>query len=129
MTHKVINTSDAPEAVGPYSQGIKVGNLVYTSGQIGINPDTGKIISKDLIKQTKQAFKNLAAVLEASGSEITDVVKVTLFLTNMENFSKVNLIYGDFFQKPYPARSCVEVKGLPLGATIEIEAVAMASEK
>lgn len=123
---KVISTSQAPAAIGPYSQAIKVGNLLFTSGQIPISPATGSIASGDIKEQTRQALNNIKAIFEEAGLTINDVVKTTVFLTNMEDFSDMNSIYAEFFSEPYPARSAVAVKTLPKGALVEIEAIGVA---
>ncbi|RUA18296.1 MAG: hypothetical protein DSY55_00400 [Clostridia bacterium] len=123
MTREMIHTRHAPAAVGPYSQAVKVGSLVFTAGQIGIDPATGKL-QEGLASQTKQVLVNLKAVLEAAGSGMADIVKTTVFLADMADFATVNGIYGDFFEKTPPARSTVAVAGLPLGALVEIEAIA-----
>ena len=123
MTRKVIHTTQAPAAVGPYSQAIRVDNLVFTAGQIGLDPATGKL-QAGLESQTKQVLANLKAVLEAAGSGMADIIKTTIFLADMADFGIVNGIYGDFFKDAPPARSTVAVADLPLGALVEIEAIA-----
>ena len=123
---KVISTSHAPAAIGPYSQAIKVGNLLFISGQIPISPETGSIVSGDIRKQTRQALSNIEAILEEASLTINDVVKTTVFLSNMEDFADMNDIYAEFFSEPYPARSAVAVKTLPKGALVEIEAIGAA---
>ncbi len=120
---RIIETKNAPAAIGPYSQAIVSGGLVYTSGQIPLDPATGVIEVEGIEGQTHQAVKNLAAVLEAAGSGLGKVVKTTCFLRDMNDFSKFNDIYAQYFPGR-PARSCVEVSGLPKGALVEIEAVA-----
>ena len=120
---RIIETKDAPAAIGPYSQAIVSGGLVYTSGQIPLDPATGVIEVEGIEGQTHQAVRNLAAVLEAAGSGLGKVVKTTCFLRDMNDFSKFNDIYAQYFPGR-PARSCVEVSGLPKGALVEIEAVA-----
>lgn len=122
---KIIHTEDAPEAVGPYSQGIITDNFIYTSGQIPFVPEKGEVISQDIEEQTHQSLKNLKAVIEEGGVSLEDVVKVNIFLTDINDFSKVNAIYSDYFSSNPPARSCVEVSNLPMGVKIEIEAVAV----
>ena len=118
-----IASSKAPSALGPYSQAIKVGDFIYTSGQIGLN--TEGVLAEGLEAQAKQVLNNLSAVLQEGGSDLGHVVKTTIFLANMEDFSKVNAIYADFFGDHKPARSTVAVKTLPLNALIEIEVVAI----
>ena len=120
---RIIETKNAPAAIGPYSQAIVSGGLVYTSGQIPLDPATGVIEVEGIEGQTHQAVRNLAAVLEAAGSGLGKVVKTTCFLWDMNDFSKFNDIYAQYFPGR-PARSCVEVSGLPKGALVEIEAVA-----
>ncbi|HID34752.1 MAG TPA: RidA family protein [Anaerolineae bacterium] len=123
MSRRIIHTDNAPAAVGPYSQAVRVGNLVYTAGQIGIDPATGKL-KEGLEAQTHQVMANVQAVLEAAGTSLDAVVKITIFLADMEDFAQVNAIYGAFFADAPPARSTVAVAGLPLGARVEIEVVA-----
>ncbi|NPA56003.1 MAG: RidA family protein [Epsilonproteobacteria bacterium] len=118
-----INTAKAPQAIGPYSQAIKVGNFIYTSGQIALLPD-GEFLNEDIKLQTEQVCINLEAVLKAAGAELKDVVKTTIFLANMDDFLVVNEIYGKYFTHE-PARSTVAVKTLPKNALIEIECVAV----
>ncbi len=120
---KEIVTENAPLAIGPYSQGIIFSNLVFTSGQIPINPKNSSI-PQDIESQSKQVFENLKAVIEKSGSSMEKVIKVTIFLKNIDDFVIVNEIYASYFTKPYPARSCVEVAKLPKSVLIEAEAIA-----
>ena len=120
---KVIDTEKAPAAIGPYSQAISVGEFIFTSGQIPIDPLSGNITAEGIEEQTKQAIKNLAAVLEAAGSSLEKVVKTTCFLKNMNDFADFNKVYAEYFIGK-PARSCVEVSALPKGALVEIEVVA-----
>lgn len=120
---EIISTKAAPVAIGPYSQAIVTGNLVYTSGQIPINPASGNIEASDIASQTEQAIKNLKAVLEEAGSSLEKVVKTTCFLQNIQDFSTFNSIYEKYFTLK-PARSCVEVAALPKGALVEIEVIA-----
>ena len=120
---KKIFTDKAPAAIGPYSQAMVVGNLVYTSGQIPIDPGTGNIEAQDITAQTEQSCKNLCAVLEAAGSSPDSVVKTTCFLADMADFAAFNAVYAKYFPS-CPARSCVAVKALPKGSLVEIEAIA-----
>lgn len=120
---KAISTSNAPAAIGPYSQGVETGSLVFTSGQLPIDPITGEMPA-DPAGQARQSLKNVKAVLEAAGSSFAKAVKVTIFLQNMEHFGAVNGVYAEFFDGVYPARSCVQVARLPKDALVEIEAVA-----
>ena len=121
---KFINTNQAPAAIGPYSQAIKVGNLVYTSGQIPINPATGNFVEGGIKEQTRQSLTNIKAILEETGLSMNNVVKTTVFLADMNDFADMNSVYAEFFAEPYPARSAVAVKTLPKGALVEIEVVA-----
>lgn len=125
MTLELIATKKAPGAVGPYSQAIKSGNMIYTSGQLHINPENGELIKGDIQAQTKQSLDNVKAILEEGGATLEDVVKVTIFMTDISKFSLVNEVYGEYFSNHKPARSCVGVRELPLGGEIEIEAVAI----
>lgn len=124
MSGREISTSRAPEAIGPYSQAMESGGWLYTAGQIGLNPGTGEFAGADVESQTRQVFANLRAVLEASGMDLGDVVKTTIYLADMEDFAVVNEIYAEQFSAPYPARSTVEVSELPKGARVEIDLVA-----
>ena len=121
---KVISTTKAPATIGPYSQAIKVGNLVYTSGQIPIDPQTGSIVEGGIKEQTRQSLTNVKAILEEAGLTMANVVKTTVFMADMNDFAEMNAVYAEFFSEPYPARSAVAVKTLPKGALIEIEVVA-----
>ena len=120
---KVIQTDSAPKAIGPYSQAIRVGNFLFASGQIAINPAIGELVD-GIEAQTKQVMENVKNILAAEGMDLSDIVKTTIFLTDMNNFATVNEIYGGYFNQNPPARSCVEVSKLPKGALIEIEVVA-----
>lgn len=124
MSKKAIITKNAPEAVGPYSQAVQIGRLLFASGQVPVDSNTGEIVPGGIEEQAEQVFKNLYAVLRAAGGNFSDVAKTTVFIKNMNDFAKVNEIYALYFSKPYPARSCVEVVGLPKGALIGIELVA-----
>jgi 2-iminobutanoate/2-iminopropanoate deaminase len=120
---KIIETKNAPAAIGPYSQAIVIGDLVYTSGQIPINPASGQIETKDIKSQAEQVIGNLSAVLDAAGSSLEDAVKTTCFLANMKDFADFNEVYAKYFTGK-PARSCAEVSALPKGALVEIEVIA-----
>lgn len=124
MSKEVISTPDAPNAVGPYSQGIKTGNLFFFSGQTPINPATGKLAEGDVTAQAVQACENVMALLRSQGLSAANVVKTTVFITDMGMFAAVNEVYKKYFTEPFPARSCVEVSKLPVGAQVEIEAIA-----
>ncbi|WP_043612516.1 RidA family protein [Ensifer sp. ZNC0028] len=118
-----IHTTDAPGAVGPFSQAIKVGNLLFVSGQLPIDPATGEFNSDDAIAQAEQCLKNLAAIATAAGTTLSNTVKTTVLLTDLAQFAEINKVYAGFFAKPFPARACYEVSALPKGAKVEIEAV------
>ncbi|MBN1921415.1 MAG: RidA family protein [Anaerolineae bacterium] len=120
-----IATVQAPKALGPYSQGISTGQLVFTSGQLGLIPETGVLAGPDVESQARQVMKNIQAVLEAAGTDFAHVVKTTIFLTDMVNFKAVNAIYGEYFPDTPPARSTVAVAALPLGGLVEIETIAL----
>ena len=122
---KTVSTDKAPAAIGPYSQSQIFGGLVYTSGQIPVDPATGKI-AEGVEAQAEQVFKNIANLLAAAGSDISKVVKTTVFIKNMDDFGAINAIYGKYFTEPFPARSCVEVARLPKDVLIECEAIAEA---
>ena len=121
---QVIRTKKAPAAIGPYSQAIQVGNLVYTSGQIPIDPATGAFVEGGIKEQTRQSLTNVKAILEAAGTNMSHVVKTTVFMADMDDFADMNAVYAEFFTEPYPARSAVAVKTLPKCALVEIEVVA-----
>lgn len=124
MEKKAVQTVHAPAAIGPYSQAIDLGNLVFTSGQIPVDPATGSIPA-DVRAQAEQSLKNIKAVLEAAGSSMEKVVKTTVFIANMNDFAVINEVYASFFAEPYPARSCVEAARLPKDVLLEIEAIAL----
>ena len=121
---KTISTKKAPAAIGPYSQAIQVGNLVYTSGQIPIDPSTGAFVEGGIKEQTRQSLTNVKTILEEVGLNMSNVVKTTVFMADMGNFAEMNAVYAEFFTEPYPARSAVAVKTLPKDALVEIEVVA-----
>jgi len=122
---EAISTNKAPGAVGPYSQAIKSGNLLFCSGQIGMDPETKALVDGGVEAQTQQIFKNIRAVLEAAGATMSQIVKATVFLKDMADFKKVNEIYAQQFQQPFPARSAVAVRELPLSVDVEIEVIAV----
>ncbi len=126
MKPEKIETTAAPAAIGPYSQGVRIGNLYFFSGQIPLDPDTGQLVDGGIAAQTEQVMKNMAALLFECDRQFTDVVKTTIFLTDLADFSVVNEIYGRFFQGVFPARATVQVAALPRGAEIEIEWIACA---
>lgn len=124
MDKQAISTTSAPGAIGPYSQGVGLGDLVFTSGQLGLVPETGQF-AEGVQAQTAQALRNVKAVLEAAGSGLDKVVKTTVLLKDMNDFAQVNEVYGSFFAEPYPARSAVEVARLPKDGLVEIEVIAV----
>ena len=121
---KDIHSPKAPAAIGPYSQAIQTGNLIYTSGQIPIDPTTGLFVEGGIKEQTRQSLRNVQAILEEKGLTMGNVVKTTVFMADMNDFADMNAVYAEFFSEPYPARSAVAVKTLPKGALVEIEVVA-----
>ena len=121
---KKISTNDAPQAIGPYSQAIVAGNLVFASGQIAINPETNEVVDGGIEAQAHQVLKNITNLLAAAGTSMSKVVKTTVFMADMADFATVNSIYAEYFTEPYPARSAVAVKSLPKGVLIEIEVIA-----
>jgi len=123
MPHKPVHTDAAPAAIGPYSQAVKAGGTVYFSGQIPLDPATGNLVEGDVEAQTRQVFANLEAVCKAAGGELSDIVRVGIYVTDLGNFAKVNAIMADVFDKPYPARSTIEVSALPKGAQVEMDAI------
>ncbi len=120
----VVSTDQAPQAIGPYSQAIICNGWVFVSGQLGLDPASGELIGPDVAEQTRQALRNLQAILEAAGSDLGRVVKTTIFLADMQDFKTVNAIYAEFFRQAPPARATVQVAALPRGGRVEIEAVA-----
>jgi 2-iminobutanoate/2-iminopropanoate deaminase len=125
MKREIIATDRAPAAVGPYSQAVRAGGFVFTAGQIPLDPATGRLVEGGIEAQTRQVLTNLSAVLQAAGTSLADVTKTTVFLTDMGDFKAMNGVYAEFFPAAPPARSTVQVAALPLGARIEIEAVAI----
>jgi 2-iminobutanoate/2-iminopropanoate deaminase len=123
---KIISTPDAPAAIGPYSQAVRVGSTVYCAGQIPLDPKSGQIVSDDIAEQTRRVMENISAVLRAENLDFSNVVKTTIFLTSLGDFQTVNEIYATYFRENPPARSTVQVSALPKGAKVEIEAIAMA---
>lgn len=125
MSLKLLSTKEAPGAVGPYSQGVNAGNMIFTSGQLPINPETGELLKGDIKEQAKRCLENIKAILKAGDATLEDVVKVTVFVTDITKFSLINEVYAEYFSNHKPARSLVEVSNLPLGGEIEMEAIAM----
>ncbi len=120
----VISTTNAPAAIGPYSQAIRVGNIIFTSGQIPIDPATGAFVEGGIKEQTRQSLLNVKAILNEAGTTMDHVIKTTVFMADMNDFAEMNNVYSEFFNTPYPARSAVAVKTLPKGALVEIEVIA-----
>jgi 2-iminobutanoate/2-iminopropanoate deaminase len=125
LNREIITSDQAPAAVGPYSQAVRVGDLIYTAGQIPLLPETGQIVDGDIEAQTRQVMQNLSHLLDSAGSGLAHIVKTTIFVTNLADFPTINQVYSEFFAADPPARSTVQVAALPLGARIEIEAVAV----
>jgi len=121
----IIETEKAPGAIGPYSQAVKTDTMVFVSGQLALNPTTGNLVTDDIKAETRQAMNNLKNILEAAGSNLEKVIKTTLFIKNMNDFSLINEVYGEFFKQNFPARACVEVARLPKDANVEVEAVGL----
>ncbi|MCA1624760.1 MAG: RidA family protein [Acidobacteria bacterium] len=122
---EIISTEKAPGAIGPYSQAVKTGNMVFCSGQIPIDPQTGNFVSEDIGEQTRQVLKNLSAVLEAAGTSLNNVVKTSVFLADMSDFAAMNEVYAEFFNENKPARATVQAARLPKDARVEIECIAV----
>ncbi len=122
---RAVATTEAPAAIGPYAQAVVVGNLIFLSGQIPLDPDRGKLVEGSIEDETRQVLKNLAAVLAAEGLGLTAIVKTTVYLTDLADFPRVNQAYAEFFTEPFPARATVQVAALPRGARVEIEAMAV----
>ena len=125
---KIISTSEAPAAIGPYSQAIRSGNFLFCSGQIPLDPKSGQIVSGDIAAQTRRVLDNIGAVLKAEGLTFESIVKTTIFLTDLADFQTVNETYGSYFKQQFPARSTVQVSALPKGAKVEIEVIAVADD-
>ena len=121
---KAVSSPHAPKAIGPYSQAVRAGQLLFLSGQVPLDPATGQLVAGDIAAQTRRVFDNLAAVLEAGGRSFADVVKTTVFLADMNDFAAVNDVYGTYFSEPYPARATVQVARLPKDARVEIDLIA-----
>lgn len=124
---KIISTTKAPSAIGPYSQGVNIGDLVFFSGQIPLDPKTGEMVENDIKIQTTQALENVKALLENQDMDFSNVIKTTVFLDNMDDFAAMNEVYSSYFVAPYPARSAVAVDKLPKGALVEVEVIASKS--
>ena len=126
MTREIVFTKQAPAAIGPYSQAVRTQDLIFVSGQIPIDPATGQLISGDIRAETRQAMQNLKAILTAAGSSLDNIVKTTLYISDMDQFAVINEVYAEFFTAQPPARACVEVARLPRDVGVEVEAVALA---
>ena len=124
MTKRIIATADAPAAIGPYSQAVRVGDLIFLSGQIPLDPRTGQMVSGSVATQARRVMENLAAVLRAADAKFDDVVRSTIYLTNLDDFASVNEVYGSYFSSEPPARATVQVAALPRGAEVEIDMIA-----
>lgn len=123
MSRSIVATDKAPKAIGPYSQAVQVGNTLYTSGQIPLDPATGELVAGDITAQSRRVFENLRAVIEAAGASFNDVARVGIYLTDLGNFAAVNAVMAEYFQEPYPARSTIGVAALPRGAQVEVDLV------
>ena len=123
MSKEIISTENAPQAIGPYSQAVKAGGLMFISGQIPLNPETGDLVSGSIEDEANQVLQNIKSICEAAGHGMEDIVKITIFLTDLGNFATVNELMKKHFSEPYPARATVEISGLPLGVNVEIEAI------
>lgn len=123
MTKEVIFTEDAPKAIGPYSQAIKSGSFLFISGQVALNPITGDLVNSSIEEQAVQVIKNLSAICKAANADLSDIVKLTIYITDMNDFSIVNQAMTNHFKSPYPARATIEVSGLPLGVNVEMDAI------
>ena len=127
MIKRTIQTEQAPAAIGPYSQAIRIGDFLYTSGQIALDPESGIFLSGEIEEETEQTLKNISAILQADGLNLENVVKTTVYLSDLNHFSRMNQVYEKYFSKTKPARACVQVTALPKGAKIEIDAIASSS--
>ncbi|MDB4158605.1 RidA family protein [Gammaproteobacteria bacterium] len=128
MTKEIIFTEKAPKAIGPYSQAVKAGGFLFVSGQIPLNPETGDLIISSIEEQANQVILNLKSICEAAGSGLEDIVKLTIYLTDLGNFTKVNEAMLEYFPEPYPARATVEISALPLGVNVEMDAIVISHE-
>ena len=128
MSKKIIFTENAPKAIGPYSQAVEAGGFIYISGQVPIDPESGNVIKDSIESQAHQVINNIESICREAGKELSDIVKVTIYLTNLESFSVVNQVMADRFDEPYPARATIEISSLPLGVDVEIDAVVLANE-
>ena len=124
--HQAISTSKAPAALGPYSQAVKAGGMIFVSGQLGLDPGSGAFVGATATEQARRALENVRTILQAAGSDMGEVVKVTVYLADLEAFAEVNKVYGEFFRDPFPARACIQAARLPKNALVEVDAVAVA---
>ena len=124
MKKRIIETDKAPLAIGPYSQAIRIGDLLYTSGQIALDPHSGKFISGEIEQETERTIQNIVAILEAGGLNLDNIIKITIYLSDLSHFTRMNKVYEKYFSEKKPARTCVQVAALPKGAKIEIDAIA-----
>ena len=127
MNKRIIQTNLAPAAIGPYSQAIRIGDFLYTSGQIALDPESGMFLSGEIEEETEQTLKNISAILQADGLNLENVIKTTVYLSDLSDFARMNQVYEKFFSKNKPARACVQVAALPKGAKVEIDAIATCS--
>ncbi|MBJ79565.1 MAG: reactive intermediate/imine deaminase [Nitrospinae bacterium] len=127
MKKRIIQTDQAPAAIGPYSQAVRVGNFLYTSGQIALDPQSGEFLSGEIEQETERTIENISAILKAGGLSLDNVIKTTVYLTDLSHFARMNHIYEKYFSGNKPARACVQVAALPKGAKVEIEAIAIAA--
>ena len=127
MNTRIIKTDQAPAAIGPYSQAVRIGNMLYTSGQIALDPRSGEFLSGEIEQETERTLENISAILKADELSLNNVVKTTVYLTDLSHFARMNQIYDKYFSKNKPARACVQVAALPKGAKVEIEAIAFAT--
>jgi len=127
MKKRIIQTDQAPAAIGPYSQAVRVGNFLYTSGQIALDPQSGEFLSGEIEQETERTIENISAILKAGGLSLDNVIKTTVYLTDLSHFTRMNHIYEKYFSGNKPARACVQVAALPKGAKVEIEAIAIAA--
>ena len=128
MTKEIIFTKNAPKAIGPYSQAVKSGGFLFVSGQVALNPSTGDLMNSSIEEQAEQVIKNLSAICEAANTNLSNIIKLTIYITDMSDFSIVNNAMESHFESPYPARATVEVSGLPLGVNVEMDAVVVLDE-
>ena len=127
MNKRIIKTDQAPAAIGPYSQAVRIGNMLYTSGQIALDPRSGEFLSGEIEQETERTLENISAILKADGLSLGNIVKTTVYLTDLSHFARMNQIYEKYFSENKPARACVQVAALPKGAKVEIEAIAFAT--